>query len=385
VRLAIVTARFWPLAGEPESQLLSLAEQLRLAGHEVTVVTAAWDSAWPARVLVREVAVHRIRGAPHGGIRTVRYLFNVGRWFRERKTDFDMALVAGLRYEAYVALGTLRAWGVPVVLQADLGGPRGDLAWLRSAPFGNRVLRRCRQAEQIVATSPLAETELLAAGFHRDRVTRIGPGVMLPAPRSPSSQIAARRALADVNFDLRTSPENPVVLASGRLVPTSGLKELIQAWSGMATHFPTARLWLTGDGPERERLWNLIGDLDLRSRVLLPGTFFPREELLQAADLFIAPATADSPVAELAQALAQGLPCIATDLPSHRDLIEAETTGLVVNPGSPAALEKAICRLLASPAEGVRMGALARQQVSQQRSLARSVEQYLRLFEKLGR
>jgi glycosyltransferase involved in cell wall biosynthesis len=79
------------------------------------------------------------------------------------------------------------------------------------------------------------------------------------------------------------------------------------------------------------------------------------------------------------------LPCIATDLPSHRDLIEAETTGLVVNPGSPAALEKAICRLLASPAEGVRMGALARQQVSQQRSLASSVEQYLRLFEKLGR
>jgi glycosyltransferase involved in cell wall biosynthesis len=365
VRLAIVTARFWPLVGAPENQLLLLAEQLRLAGHEVSVATAAWDSAWPSRVLVREVAVHRIPGAPHGSFRTLRFLFNLGRWFREHKADFDLVLVAGLRYEAYIALGTASAWGVPVILQVDAGGPAGDLAWLRTAPFGQRVLRRCRRATRVVATSPAAEAELLAAGFTPSQVTSIAPGVPLPAPGNPNRRIAARKALADVNFDLRAAAENPVIVASGRLDSASGIESLLRAFAAAAARFPAARLWIAGDGPERQRLWSLIGDLDLRARAFLPGTFSPREEFLQAADLFIAPATAEGPTPELAQAMAVGLPCIATDLPAHRDWIESETTGLLVRPSSTAQLEEAICRLLANPAEGVRLGAAARRHISE--------------------
>jgi glycosyltransferase involved in cell wall biosynthesis len=384
VRLAIVTARFWPLVGAPENQLLLLAEQLRLAGHDVTVATAAWDSAWPSRVLVREVAVHRVPGAPHGGFRTLRFLFNLGRWFREHKADFDLVLVAGLRYEAYVALGTASAWGVPVILQIDAGGPEGALAWLRGVPFGNRVLRRCRQAERVVATSPAAAAELLAAGFTRTQVTIIAPGVPLPAPGNPTRRIAARRALADVNFDLRTAAENPVVVASGRLDSDSGIEVLLRAFAVVATRFPAARLWIAGDGPNRDRLWNLIGGLDLRARAYLPGTFSPREELLRAADLFIAPATVESSATELAQAMSLGLPCIATDLAAHRDWIESETTGLLVRP-STAELEQAICRLLANPAEGVRLGAAARRHISERHSLACWAEQYQRLFDAVQR
>jgi glycosyltransferase involved in cell wall biosynthesis len=383
VRLALVTARFWPLAGEPESHLLSLAEQFRRAGHEVTVATAAWDSAWPTRVWVREMAVCRVRGAPHGSFRTVRYLFNLGRWFREHRTDFDLVLVAGLQYEAYIALGTAHAWGVPVVLLAASADPKGDLAWLRAAPFGQRVLRRCHRAEQIVVASPLAEAEHIAAGFARERVTTIVPGIPLPPPAAPSRRVAARKALAEANLDLRTSADHPVVVASGRFVSPSGFEVLIRAWTVVAAKFPTARLWIAGDGPQRERLWNLIGDLDLRARVFLPGTFSPRDDLLQAADLYVAPATVDGSAWELAQAQSYGLPCIATDTTTHREWIESERTGLLVNAGSSPDLAAALCRLLANPADGVRLGAAARQEVSTRHSEARSVEQYLQLFERL--
>jgi glycosyltransferase involved in cell wall biosynthesis len=190
----------------------------------------------------------------------------------------------------------------------------------------------------------------------------------------------AREALASVNHDLTTQPTDPVAVAIGRFVPAAGLAHLVKSWKGIASRFPTARLWIIGDGPERDRLYQLIGDLDLRQRIFLPGTFSDNRELLEAADLFVQPATADGPTLVLTEALAMGLAAIASDLPGHRSWIEPGRTGQLVPPGNSQALAAALNDLLQHPSRAITLGSAARQKIRESHSLEACAQQYLQLL-----
>jgi glycosyltransferase involved in cell wall biosynthesis len=383
MRLALVTPRFWPLAGDAETHLLRLAEQFRLAGHAVTLVTSAWLRAWPEQIVVREIPIVRLRPPPRGGFSTLRYMYGLGHWLGEHRGRFDAVLVSTLRHEAYCAVRALAGSGVPVVLQAERAGSGGDIAWQRTVSFGSRIARRCRQAAGFVATSQLAAREMAAAGYDHDRTTTIPRGVPIPPPRGALARDAAREALASVNHDLAAPTQNPVALAIGRFLPESGLVDLVKAWRAVAARFPLARLWIVGDGPQRDLLYQLIGDLDLRQRVLLPGTFAESGELLAAADLFIQPAASEVPTLCLAEALAAGVPVIASDLPGHREWIAADELGLLVPKGDPRALSTAIMQLLSEPAQAVALGVAARAHMRQEHTLVGCAQKYLELFGQL--
>ncbi len=377
MRLALVTPRFWPLADDATTHQLRLAEQFQLAGHRVTIVTAAWQSGWPREVQVREIPVVRLKGAPRGGWSTLRYMFSLTRWLKQHRDQLDAVLVTELRYEAYATLATLAGSSVRVVLQSDLAGPAGDAAWQRTAAFGGRIARGCREAPRIVATSPLVAAELAAAGYDPARLAIIPHGVPLPPPQSACQREQSREALAGANHDLATRNEDPVALAIGRLVPEAGLAYLVKAWKHVSSRFPAARLWIIGDGPERDRLYQLTGDLDLRQRAFLPGIFSDYRELVEAADIFVAPALTEGPTLPLAEALASGLAVVATGLPSHRTWIEPDKNGLLVLPGDAKALAAALVDLLEHPARRIEFGSAARERIRRSNSLEACARQYL--------
>jgi glycosyltransferase involved in cell wall biosynthesis len=383
LRLAIVTPRFWPLAGEAQTHLLRLAEQFRLAGHTVTIVTAAWHRHWPRNIIVRELPVVRIKGAPSGGLGTLRYMYGLSNWLASERGSFDGVLVSTLRYEAYCAVRAVAGDRIPVVLQAEQAGPEGDMAWQQSANFGSRIASRCKQATAFVATSKLIAGELAAAGYDPTRTSVILRGVPIPPPHGATTRDAARESLATGNHDLAATTQQPVVVACGRFVPTSGFVELIKAWKSVAAKFPLAKLWVVGDGPLRERLYQLVGDLDLKQRVHLPGTFGEHDELLAAADLFVQPATGEVPTLVLSEALATGLPAIASDIAGHREWITDGETGVLVPPGDPKSLAAAMLGLLEQPARAVALGAEARERMRAEHSLTRCAVAYLELFERL--
>jgi glycosyltransferase involved in cell wall biosynthesis len=380
MRLALVTPRFWPLADDAATHTLRLAEQFQLAGHHVTVVTAAWQCSWPREVQVREIPVVRLKGAPRGGWSTLRYMFSLTQWLKHQRGLLDAVLVTTLRYEAYAALATLAGSNVRVILQSDLAGPAGDVAWQRTASFGGRVARRCRTAPRIVATSPLVAAELTAAGYDPARLTVIPHGVPLPPPQSACQREHSREALAGVNHDLATRNEDPVAVAIGRLVPAAGFAYLVKAWKLVSTRFPAARLWIIGDGPERDRLYQLTGDLDLRQRAFLPGVFSDYRELFEASDMFVEPAIAEGPTLPLAEALASGLAVVATDLPGHRTWIEPDKNGLLVPIGDSKALAAALVHLLGQPARRIDFGSAAREQIRQSHSLEACARRYLEVL-----
>jgi len=165
LRLAIVTPRFWPLVGNEPAHLLRLAESLQAIGHQPTVVTPRWKRTWPQRMMIGPLPLVRLRGSASGGWSTLRWMYSLASWLGEQR--LDGVLAAGLKQEAYVALGAARRTRAATILLAG----DDDLAWQRTATLGGRIADRCREARTIVTPTHQLQNELCSAGFKSDCLT----------------------------------------------------------------------------------------------------------------------------------------------------------------------------------------------------------------------
>jgi glycosyltransferase involved in cell wall biosynthesis len=159
-----------------------------------------------------------------------------------------------------------------------------------------------------------------------------------------------------------------------------GLPDLIHAWQKIAERRPNARLWLVGEGPQRDDLYDLMVDLGLHHQVFLPGAFDDVGEILTAADLFVLPSYEEGMSLALLEAMAAGVPVIATDIPGNQLLVRHEENGLLVPTRDPAALRGAIERLLEDRSLGATLAQHARRGVEDGYSLERMAEAHLDLI-----
>jgi glycosyltransferase involved in cell wall biosynthesis len=272
-----------------------------------------------------------------------------------------------------------------VVLRAEGSGPTGDCHWQHTATFGARIKRECLKATAIVAPGQALVEELLDAGYPRDRVVAINNGVPLGEIRDVASRRAARTMLTDLDWQLNTSESTPVALFTGRLHRDKGLEHLVRAWQVVTRRWRHARLWLVGDGPDRGRLVDLVHELQLRGKVVLPGLFSDPQALLAAADVFVLPSQQEGMSIAVLEAMAAGLPVVVSDIPGNRPLVEHEEHGLLVPYGDPHALARAIERLFAARQLARALGAAARSRVEREFSVGRSAEEHLELFTRLVR
>ncbi len=228
-------------------------------------------------------------------------------------------------------------------------------------------------------------------GVERDRLREVFRHAALVLARS-EALLADLRALGcppeklrlsrtGVPLDFWSPPEVPRVVPPPdgewrlvqvcRLVEKKGLAVTLRAFAGVAAEFPQARLTLVGDGPLREALGALARELGVADRVEFPGFLKPEEirALLHGAHAFFHPSevTADGNREgvpnSLLEAMATGLPALATH---HGGIPEAVTdgeSGLLVAEGDVAALTTALRRLLNDPALHARLSAGARTSV----------------------
>ncbi|MFO0817183.1 MAG: glycosyltransferase family 4 protein [Pirellulales bacterium] len=384
-RLALVTRRFWPLVGGAEMVMSNLATELRRMGAVVTIVTAQWEPSWPTDVVHREVPVVRLPNPPQRGWGTLRYMMALHRWLRRHRDELDLVYVSMLKHDAYAALDALANSPVPVVLRAEGAGATGDCQWQQTARFGLRIRRRCQLADALVAPSPAIRDEMLEAGYSEARTRFLPNGVCVEPPRDSAMRLAARRALAESNPDLATTEYSPVVVYTGRLHEAKGLHDLIKAWPAVLARWPYARLWLVGDGPEREELYESILELGLRGIVSMPGAFDDVQDVLNAADVFVLPSYQEGMSISLLEAMATGVPVVASDIPGNRLLVEHDRHGLLTPVREPLKIAQAIHDVLSQPARAMARVAAAYQRVQNEFSLERMAMEHMRLFDEVIR
>jgi len=142
-------------------------------------------------------------------------------------------------------------------------------------------------------------------------------------------------------------------------------------------------LWLIGEGPYREELYDHIVQSDLRGRVLLPGAFDFIDDVLAAADVFALPSYEEGMSLSLLEGMAAELPVVASDIPGNRQLVEHDVNGLFVPPRQVEALAQALLRVLGDHELSRRLGRAASQFSRCQYSSQRMAADHLALFEQV--
>jgi len=383
LRLALVTRRFWPLVGGAEIVMANLAEELTSQGHQVQLVTAQWHPDWPKQISHRGIPVVRLPNPSVRGWGTVRYMVSLGRWLRSHRSQLDAVYISMLKHSAVVATSRLQGSNVPVILRAEGSGDTGDCAFHESANFGHRIRRTCQQADGFVAPSQQIFDEMVSSGFDREKIRFIPNGVKVGPARSEEQRRIARLALAAANPILTLAESAPLVVFTGRLHPGKGLTKLVRAWPYVLQRHPMARLWLIGEGPQEGELSSMVGAMGLQSRIILPGAFDTVEDVLAAADAFVLPSLHEGMSIALLEAMAAELPCVVSDIPGNRILIDHDDTGVVFPVDDIRLLADSLIRVINNQPLAQTLGTAARSRVIQHFSLRRSAADHVDYFRSL--
>jgi glycosyltransferase involved in cell wall biosynthesis len=329
-------------------------------------------------MMIGPVPLIRLRGSGRGGWSTLQWMYSLGTWLRDQ--TLDGVIVDGLRHEAYVALGAARRRKFAFALIAG----DDDLAWQQAATLGSRIAARCHEAAAIIAPSMPMRAALSAADYATDRIHVVPRASLSMPPTNSAMRNAARAALAAVNADLVLTAKAAVALALGRLDAEHRFSDLIRAWRIVTARQPEARLWIVGDGPERERLYRQIGDLDQRFRVVIPGTFDWLEELVQASDMLLVPSSHSVPPLALLDAQAAGVPVVAAQSPMAVDAVKNGETGFIYPLGDVKALAAAVLEMLERPAIGIHVGSAARVLAAMQPTPTDEAQAYVKIMNRIA-
>lgn len=326
--VCMVVANYPPHGGGSERQCALLARHLARRGIAVTVLTRRLDGA-PRTQDADGVAVHRLGLLP--GNRWVHAAAFAGATLRHLargRRRFRIVHCHGFEPLALPGLVARRLFGMRLVIKVVTSGSYGDIARLSAIPGWRRLARFLARADAIVVLNEEAQRELAAVGAPPQRLFMIPNGVEIPAGPRP--------------------PGGDTVLYCGRLVGQKNVAGLLRAWARTRTA-ATHCLAVVGDGPERAELTALARVLGVERSVRFHGHVLDVAAFHRRAACCVLFSHAEGLSNALLEALAAGVPVIASDIAGTRDVIRHETTGLLVPPGDEAALAAAIDRLLEAP------------------------------------
>ena len=176
-------------------------------------------------------------------------------------------------------------------------------------------------------------------------------------------------------------PEHAQVMAVVATFKTQkGHRYLIEAAAPVIARHPGLHILFIGDGELREQLQAQTRAAGLEQHIHFLGSRHDVPELLAASDSFVLPSLWEGLSMALVEAMAAGLPVIATDVSGTNQVMLNGETGLLVPPGNPQALTEAMLALLATPEQARLMGAAGRRRVEHFFSARKQAEDHLALY-----
>ena len=299
----------------------------------------------------------------------LRVLWRLIRLLRRRQIDVVVTVGAGDK----MFWGRLAAHlaGVPVITSA-----LHSTGW----PDGVGKLNRC--------LTPITDAFIAVADAHgkflqefeqfppsKVRVIRNGVDCQRFVPDPEARQ--------SVRAELGLSGDTPVVGIVAALRPEKNHEMFLEVASKVGQRSGDAHWLIVGDGPKRGELETLATRLGIADRVHFLGTRTDTERILAALDLFALCSLNEASPVSILEALACGVPVVATDVGSIQESILDGTTGRLVASGDIAAMTRCVETLLSSPDERYRMGLAGREHVCQTGSLESMVQGYQDLMTSL--
>jgi glycosyltransferase involved in cell wall biosynthesis len=355
-----------------------LATALARRGHEVHVLySKSRGESFPC-----PETLYRIHWVRHFGVAT--FNFNIfsfawALWRLVRRERFD--IVHGNAEEALFNACICRSAGTTAFFtsHAPFIPPTGFLLAALKHPifllknlnfYLLRAAARC--ARQIVTFSRFSR-DLVLRGLGADwdpRVAVIAPGV----------DISWLRLVRGPKIERH-------LLFWGRLEDEKGIPELLQAFREVAQKEPQTRLTLVGEGGRLEAYRRMVRDLQLEGRVDFPGWLDTAgtQNLVMRAALGVFPSRIESFGLAVAEALAAGLPVVATRAGALPEIVQHEVNGTLVDVGDVPALTRALLTVLRDPERYEAQARAGREAARQKYSWDATAQNLLRLYEETAR
>jgi glycosyltransferase involved in cell wall biosynthesis len=353
------------LYGGAEHYLSLLAEGLQQRGHSVTVLIREHDSLdrWAEELRRKQVGV--IRGVSGYGL---------VRWLHKAQPDVMHINLPGPYNAGCGSIGALaKITGVPVVvttehLPGSVGSARFRLAKRFFGVWIDAIITETRANVRYL-------TELHGVKPHK--IACIYHGI---DARQYECKVGRRTNLRE---SLGLDPDDVVVALIGRLHPQKGHDYLLQAASRLKDSYPLCKYLFIGEGEWRSELESLVRKLSLQDKVVFLGFREDVPELLQTVDILAMPSRMEGLPFVLLEAMATGLPVVASDLECLREVISHGENGFLVPVGDSVALANAIEHVLQNKHLRKEIGRKARETVVQRFNLQTMLDETERLYRKL--
>jgi len=298
---------------------IRLAPHARAAGGDVLVASLAPRGAVSQQIEAAGVAVHALDAK---GPRDARVVARLHKLIVRQRIDTIFSFL--VHANAAAAAVSLFARHVRLIQSIQTTQPEPKWHWKIQKLAG-------RAAEKIVAPSP--SVAQVAEDWCDVGKWKI---VVIPNAIEPEEFGGLQRPMAGDEF--------PIGFL-GRLDPIKRVPDLVEAMRDV----PRAHLHIFGEGPERAEIERTVIRLGLAARVTLHGAVARPQDALSQMRLLVLPSTAEGFGLVLIEAMAAGIPVIATDVPGIRDVVKNDVTGLLVPPAQPQKLATAINHLIDDP------------------------------------
>jgi glycogen(starch) synthase len=345
-------ARFDPIGGM-QNHTATLTRCLDSQGHRQTVVTSRL-AAIAGRSQFGERATVQRTGLAVPRLRQLWALLALPTVWRHGATPVDVVHVHQGEDLAVLPLARLAArrhrCPLVVTLHCSVGHTmtgRSMRARVLQA-LGGRVERSClRRADAVITLTDRAADAVRDDGVPADRVHTVPSGYDPGLFAGPHGDVLAGIARPRIGY-------------VGRLAPQKRPDVLVEAFGRMRRR---ASLVVVGDGPDRGRVARLVAESPVRDRITL-GRFIPHRRVpavLAALDVLVLPSAYEEMGSVLTEAMAAGLPVVASEVGGIPEVVRHGITGLLVPPLDPDALADALDRLVADPVLRERLASGARE------------------------
>ena len=359
------------LIGGTERQVLNLVQNHDRARFDVHL--ACFRQAGPLLQEIDPTGValseYPIRSLP--SLRTLWQQVRLARYLRAHR----VRIVHSFGFYANVfAIPAARLAGVEVVV-ASIRDTGDHLTGLQKS----MQKWACRAADHVLVNARAVAALLGAQGYGLARLSVIHNGIDV-------SRFGQRLPTGNLRAELGLPATAPLVAVFSRLNRLKGIEYFLQAAASLAARFEQVRFLVVGDSVSqayRDELERCAAGLGLGQRVLFTGFRSDVPALLAEVSVSVLPSLSEGLSNVVLEAMAAGVPVVATRVGGTPEMVEDGLTGLLVPPANAAALAEAVAALLADPARGRALGQAGRARVAQLFSLEATVRATGRLYERL--
>ena len=362
--------------GGPALHVSYLSSGLRERGYETTLVAGSVSPGEQSMAYVAEELGVQVTTIPHlhreiSPLRDLLATFRLARIMRELRPQIlhtHTAKAGAVGRAAALLAGRARP---PIVVHTFHGHVlRGYFGRFWTGVF--RTLERllARPTDVLVAVSPEVRDELVAMGIGPESkfaVIRLGIQLEERVAIDPATRAETRRVMG-------IGDDRFVVGWIGRMTGVKRTDDVLRAVRLLRDRGVDACLCMVGDGPDRNQVEQLAGELGIVRHCLFPGYQEEVGQFFSAFDVFVLPSGNEGTPVTAIEALAGGCPVVATRVGGVPDVVRDGEDGFLVEPGAVDELAERLAQLAADPKLRARMGASGRDRVVARYSVPRLID-----------